>query len=104
MMSIPIKQGGHSSPIITMKHARPRASPTAGSSAGSSLQSEVVSRECRVRPPRNVLRVLPPHRESHAGYRSASVDKAEDWDALESELAGDGWTYHTPNRGHLGLR
>ena len=34
--------------------------------------------------------VSPPHRESHASYRSASVDKAEDWDALESELAGDG--------------
>ena len=32
--------------------------------------------------------VLPPHRESHAGNRSASVDEAEDWDALESELAG----------------
>ena len=46
----------------------------------------------------------PPHRESHARYRSASVDEAEDWDALESELAGDGWAYRTPNRGHLGLR
>ena len=29
---------------------------------------------------------------------------AEDWDALESELAGDGWAYRTPNRGHLDLR
>ena len=48
--------------------------------------------------------VLPPHRESHASYRSASVEEAEDWDALESELAGDGWAYRTPNRGHLGLR
>ena len=48
--------------------------------------------------------VAPPHRESHASYRSASVDEAEDWDALESELAGDGWAYRTPNRGHLGLR
>ena len=48
--------------------------------------------------------VSPPHRESHASYRSASVDEAEDWDALESELAGDGWAYRTPNRGHLGLR
>ena len=27
MMPIPIKQGGDSSPMITMKHARPRASP-----------------------------------------------------------------------------
>ena len=26
----------------------------------------------------------------HASYRSASVDEAEDWDALESELASDG--------------
>ena len=48
--------------------------------------------------------VSPPHRESHASYRSASVDEAEDWDALESELAGDGCTYRTPNRGRLGLR
>ena len=83
--------------------------PTAGSSAGSSPQSEVVSRERRVRPPRKALRdplgaVLPPHQESHAGYRSASVDEAEDWDTLESELASDGRTYRTPNRGHLGLR
>ena len=31
--------------------------------------------------------VLPPHRESHAGHRGASVDEAEDWDALEVELA-----------------
>ena len=29
---------------------------------------------------------------------------SEDWDALEVELAGDGWPYCTPNRGHLGLR
>ena len=28
----------------------------------------------------------------------------EDWDALEVELASDGWSYRTPNRGHLGLR
>ena len=48
--------------------------------------------------------VSPPHKESHASYRSASVDEAEDWDALESELAGDGWAYRTPNRGYLGLR
>ena len=48
--------------------------------------------------------VLPPHRESLAGYGSASVDEAKDWDDLESELAGDGWTYRTPNRGYLGLR
>ena len=48
--------------------------------------------------------VAPPHRESHASYRIASVDKAEDWGALESELAGDGWAYRTPNRGHLGPR
>ena len=45
-----------------------------------------------------------PHRESHASYRSASVDEAEDWNALENELAGDGRAYRTPNRGHLGLR
>ena len=30
--------------------------------------------------------------------------KFEDWDALEVELAGDGWPYRAPNRGHLGLR
>ena len=48
--------------------------------------------------------VSPPYRNSHASYRSASVDEAEDWDALKSELAGDGWAYRTPNRGHLGLR
>ena len=45
-----------------------------------------------------------PHQESHACYRIASVYEAEDWDALENELAGDGWAYRTPNRGHLGLR
>ena len=48
--------------------------------------------------------VLPPHRESHASHRSTSVDKVEDWNALEVELAADGWSYHTPKRGHLGLR
>ena len=48
--------------------------------------------------------VLSPHRESHAGQRGAGVDEAEDWDALEVELAGDEWPYRTPNRGHLGLR
>ena len=48
--------------------------------------------------------VQPPHRESHAGYRGTGVDEAEDWDALEVELAGDGWSYRAPNRGHLGLR
>ena len=48
--------------------------------------------------------VSPPHQESHASYRSASVNEAEDWDALESELAGDGRAYRIPNRGHLGLR
>ena len=48
--------------------------------------------------------VSPPQRESHASYKSASVDEAEDWDALESELAGDGWAYLTPNRGHFDLR
>ena len=48
--------------------------------------------------------VLPPYRESHASYRSASFDEAEDWDALESELAGDGRAYRTPNWGQLGLR
>ena len=48
--------------------------------------------------------VLPPYRESHTGHCGASVDKTEDWDALEVELAGDGWSYRTPNRGHLGLR
>ena len=48
--------------------------------------------------------VSPQHQEFHASYRSTSVDEAEDWDALESELAGDGWAYRTPNRGHLGLR
>ena len=42
--------------------------------------------------------VLPPHRESHSSYRSASADEAEDWDVLESELAGDGLTYRTPRR------
>ena len=41
--------------------------------------------------------VLPPHREAHAGYGSASVDEAEDGDALEVELAGDGWSYLTPH-------
>ena len=48
--------------------------------------------------------VLPPHRKSHTGYRGSSVDKTEDWDALEVELAGNRWSYRTPNRGHLGLR
>ena len=48
--------------------------------------------------------VLLPHRESHIGHRSASVDKTKDWNALKVELASDGWSYCTPNRGHLGLR
>ena len=48
--------------------------------------------------------VLPPHQESHAGHRGASVDEAENWDALEVELASDGWSYRTHNRGHLGIR
>ena len=48
--------------------------------------------------------VLPPHRESYAGHRGAGVDEAEDWDALEVELAGDGWPYCALNRRHLGLR
>ena len=48
--------------------------------------------------------VLPPHRESHADHRGASVHEAEDWDALEAELADDGWPYRTPNRGPLNLR
>ena len=48
--------------------------------------------------------VLPPRRESHAGHQGAGVGKLEDWDALEVELAGDGWPYCAPNRGHLGLR
>ena len=48
--------------------------------------------------------VLPPHGKSHTGHRGSRVDKTEDWDALEVELAGDGWSYRTPNRGHLGLR
>ena len=37
-----------------------------------------------------------------SGHRGAGVDKSEDWDALEVELAGDGWPYRAPNRGHLG--
>ena len=35
--------------------------------------------------------VLPPHKESHTGHRGIGDDEAEDWDALEIELAGDGW-------------
>ena len=48
--------------------------------------------------------VLPPHRESHAGHRGASVDETKDWDALKVELASDGWPYRAPNRDHLGLK
>ena len=48
--------------------------------------------------------VLPPDRESHAGGGGSSVYKAEDWDAFKCELAGDGWPYRAPDRGHLGLR
>ena len=48
--------------------------------------------------------VLPPHRKSHTGHRGSNVGKTEDWDALEVELARDGWSYRTPNRGYLGLR
>ena len=48
--------------------------------------------------------VLPPHVKSHTGHRGSSVNKTEDWDALEVELAGDGWSYCTPNSSHLGLR
>ena len=48
--------------------------------------------------------VLPPHRESHAGHRGVGVDEAEDWDVLEVELAGDGWSYRAPIRGQPGLR
>ena len=37
--------------------------------------------------------VLPPHRESHAGHQGTCVDEVKDWDALEVELAGDGWPF-----------
>ena len=47
--------------------------------------------------------VLPTDRESHAGDRGSSVYKAEDRDAFKCELAGDGWPYRAPNRGHLDL-
>ena len=48
--------------------------------------------------------VLPPNGKSHTCHRSSSVYETEDWDALEVELASDGWSYRAPNRGHLGLR
>ena len=106
-MSIPMSTGGDSRLMITMKLALPLALP-----------------HCRFRcwvfpaiwsgfpcapwtTPSKGFKgphwVLPPHRESHTGHRSASVDKTEDWNALEVELGGDGWSYRTPNRGHLGL-
>ena len=58
----------------------------------------------RERPPRKDSRDPTGHQESHAGHRGTGVDEAEDWDALEVELAGDGWPYRAPNRGHLGPR
>ena len=48
--------------------------------------------------------LLPPHGKSRTGHRGSSVNKTEDWDALGVELADDGWSNRTPNRGHLGLR
>ena len=48
--------------------------------------------------------VLPPNGKSHVCNQSFSVYETEDWDALEVELASDGWSYRTPNRGHLGFR
>ena len=37
--------------------------------------------------------VLPPNGKSHTSHRSSSVYETEDWDALEVELASDGWPY-----------
>ena len=48
--------------------------------------------------------VVPPDGESKAGNGRFSVHKAEDGNTFESQLAGDGWAYCAPNRGHLGLR
>ena len=48
--------------------------------------------------------VAPPDVEPEAGHGRSSVHKTEDGDAFQSQLAGDGRTYHTPNLGHLGLR
>ena len=48
--------------------------------------------------------VAPPDGESKACHGRSSVHEAEDGDAFKSQLAGDGWAYCTPNRGHLGLR
>ena len=43
--------------------------------------------------------VLPPNGKSHTCHRSSSVYETEDWDALEVELASDGWPYRAPNSG-----
>ena len=53
-------------------------------------------------PPLGAL--APPDGESKAGNGGSSVHKAEDGNAFESQLDGDGWAYCAPNRGHLGLR
>ena len=47
--------------------------------------------------------VLPPNGKSHTCHQSSSVYETKDFDALEVELVSDGWSYRTPNRGHLGL-
>ena len=48
--------------------------------------------------------VAPPDIKPKAGHGRSSVHKAKDGDAFQSQLAGDGWTHHTPNLGHLSLR
>ena len=109
-MSIPMRHGGDSKPTITMKQARPRASPHCRSKCWvlPAIWSGLPCAPCTVPfkwlqgPPLGV--VAPPDGESKACHRCSSVHKAEDGDAFKSQLAGDGWAYCTPNRGHLGLR
>ena len=48
--------------------------------------------------------VAPPDGKPEASYGGSRVHKAEDGNALLSELACDGWPHSAPNRGHLGLR
>ena len=97
-MSIPISTVGDSRPMIKIKHALPLALPHCRFEVLSFPSYLERFAMCAVDDPLERLQgtplgaELPPHRESHAGHRGAGVDEAKDWDALEVELAGDGWS------------
>ena len=103
-MSIPMRHGGDSKPTITANFATLQVQMLG---FASNLEWFTV---CAVYCPLKWLQglplgvVAPPDRESKADNRRSSVHKAEDGNAFQSQLAGDGWAYCAPNRGLLGLR